>query len=118
LVLGFLAAPGRSSYQSCNNDGQNNLVDTKAARAMEFSRAVSSQETTALYSMQLPPDPQPSSSLPLNYFPDGVLHQTSSFTLYDMCDIGDSTILSNYELDEMEWTNIFGELSVAGHTNN
>jgi len=63
--------------------------------------------------MQSPPDPQPPLSLPLDYFTDRAPDQTS-FTLHDMWDIGDPMMFSNYEVDGMEWANIFGEHSAPG----
>jgi len=66
--------------------------------------------------MQSPPDLQLPSNLPLDYFTDGAPDQTTFFTPHEMWDLGDPTMFNNYEVDDMEWTNIFGELSAAGST--
>ena len=98
------------------NDRHSNPVDIEAARATGFSRVVSLQEIAAPNPTQSPPDPQLPSNLPLDYFTDGAPDETFPFTLHHMWDIADSMMLSNYEVDDMEWTNIFGELSAAGST--
>lgn len=76
---------------------------------MEFDGPVSPQEATIPNSMHLPPDPQPPSNFPLDYFTYGAPGETPRSFLLDMWTT-DSTVLSSGGLDSMEWAGVFGKL--------
>jgi len=77
---------------------------------METLGPVSLQETTIPNSTHSPPDPQPLSSLPLDYFAHEAPGQISPFSPLGIWAAENSTVLSNGGVEDMEWARIFGEL--------